>query len=309
MAPLPPPLNLTPVTQWIPAAGLRFLVFGAPEKIRHFPPVRTLSERAFAGEERKRFLERYGEIDPMAVHEAAVAGYESGAELVAARASFDPLVVDRAFLKRFPDATRTVHADPRVLSLSAARKVYSEQWTLFGESALVLERLAAGPRADFRLSRAATRAAQHDLPKRFIAVEASPLSTLVPVLDASGVCALFPGPFGDPLSGRGLLSRASAMGLSATLHAEPKSPISLRVVLDGVWSESARAASYMKAWLERIAESDLGRLLGLHHPRSPLAVVPKGSLLVADTTLDGDALARGLRDATVSSVDEILGGL
>ena len=137
------------------------------------------------------------------------------------------------------------------------------------------------------------------------ALRGSALSTLPRDLEAAPLRFYAPGPFsGEWARGaRGLFAAALAIGVAA----EPTpSGLRLKAVLSGDWSgqDVARLAS---SWAD-LAESALGRLLGLDQPISQPEVTLAQQTLTLTVVVALRPLASGLEAAVAADVWKLLGG-
>jgi hypothetical protein len=117
-----------------------------------------------------------------------------------------------------------------------------------------------------------------------------------------------PGPFdAATAAGLGGLLRASTSVAASARFVGPPAKIAVRLVLTGAWgSDAPAAAERLAAAVHVVAESPLGRLLGLDHPLEGPHVRTMEDALVLEATIDGVALARGLHDALDAEIGEIM---
>jgi hypothetical protein len=303
--PAPPAaqLHLSPACDLAPAAGLEWIVDAKPRAIAQtldlVPAIGlVVTEARF-----KAFSEGHGGIDLRQTEELCVARYKS-ATLAIVRTPFDASRVERTFTDRATkDFGRAIDvANPPVVRLWGDVAAQPEQLVLFGHDALAFE---DGKGAATRVAEAF---ALGKLKRAAPALHGAALEAAAARVGDAPLRAFAPGPFdGAAAQGLGGLLRATTAVAIAARFAGPPARIAVRLVLMGAWAEDGPAAAErLSAAVHVIAESSLGRLLGLHQPIDPPQVRAGMDALVLDTTLDGMALARGLHDALDAEVDEIL---
>lgn len=294
------PLRLRPITDLVVGAGIRWLVLIEPRDLLGNSAIRPGLSR-FAPEGRLAVFERVTAIDPAALNEAVVAGYDDSTLFVLDGVS-DPREAERRFRDRLvrdvihkvyrPDATwthgRTATGKVRALSaLSPGVVAIEGGGTLRSKVALLfaIGRLHKSPRA---LS----------------------LPDVRGVLDALGPAplrALAPGPFGDEWADalNGMLAVCTALGFSARVGQRGQLDLALR--LAGAWGERSKLAAenLMTGWQE-LASSTIGRLLRLDETLAPPGIVASDEMVGVDLRLDGVALLDGLYDVVAADVREIL---
>lgn len=136
------------------------------------------------------------------------------------------------------------------------------------------------------------------------ALRGAALSTLPADLDRAPLRGYAPGPFsGEWASGaRGLLS--ATIAAAAAVYPEGSS-VRLVAVLTGDFGDSNGPFLLAQSW-DDVAQSPVGRLLGLDHPvREPL-VSQTASGLQLDVTLAMGQLAEGLHSAVGADIREMM---
>jgi hypothetical protein len=311
--PPPPlqPLHLEPLADLAPAASLVWLLEAHPRALaldgrlagtiaRTFPPERTAS-----------FVRWSGGVDPREADAWVVASYPS-TRLWLVHEFVDPARVEAAFAEHvvtvegraadgFPGDRRSV-----ITRLWGNAATEHEQLAIFGVDAVGLEQGRFGP------LRAAELFAEARLKRASPALRAEPLAGLAAALGDAPLRAFAPGPFeGDLRHGAGgLLGASTAVGAAAHVVDAPeggKPGLSFHVVLLGAWGSDADAASdRLRAVFDLVAQSGIGRLLGLGHCQSGPAVRGALEALTLDFTVDVEELAGGLYAATSADVRGIL---
>jgi hypothetical protein len=302
--PGPPPvaLHLAPACDLAPSAGLSWLVEAKPRTIAEMPDLIpaiavVVPEARFA-----RYVATHGGVDPRQVQDLCIARYRD-ATLTIARTPLDPARVETAFSERLTrPGGRTVEVpNPPVVRIWGEATGEAQQLVVLGREAVVLEEGRAGP------ARAATAFALGKLKRAVPALGGAALKQVASLVGDAPLRVFAPGPFeGEMAKGLGGLLRAStAVGASARL-AGPPARIAVRLVLTGAWGQEAPAAGErLAAAVHVVSESGMGHLFGLHQPLDAPRVSTTEDALVVDATLDGAALAKGLRDAVEANVDEI----
>ncbi len=315
-APLrPSSLHLRPLTDLAPAAGLVWLVDARPREVASHSELLPSIEELATPARMRGFTERHGGLDPLAVEELVVAGYHE-ATLWMALTPLDPSRVERAF------AGRAVHLDGRAVDWGAGQPLDTilrtwgtvetdrEQLAIFGHEAVGVET------GRFATLRVAELFSESRLRKASPALRASPLREASALLPDAPLRAFAPGPFSGhmALGLGGLLGGATSASGSARFVESDETDggrqsisVALTFVLTGAWGADADAArERLLAAFGVLADSGIGRLLGLSRPVAPVSAVATADALTLDVTLDAGTLARGLRDATSAAVEDIL---
>jgi hypothetical protein len=108
----------------------------------------------------------------------------------------------------------------------------------------------------------------------------------------------------------GLLGVSTAVGATARVvdaSASSSAGLAVRAVLMGAWNADADAASdRLRAVFDILAQSGIGRLLGLRHCLAGPVVHGSEDALTLDFTVDAAELARGLNAATLADARTIM---
>jgi hypothetical protein len=307
-APLPPPvpLHLEPACGVVPSAGLSWIADVRPRELASIPDLIPAIALVLPEERLRAFAEARGGIDLRQMHELCIAQY-ADSRIAVARVPLDPERVARAFEERSvrPAVRTTIVPLPRVIDLVGESHEGPEEALVFGNEAVALEE--GRPPRGSRL-RAVEAFALGKLKRAQPALRGAALARAADALGAAPVRVLAPGPF-EGESGRalgGLLRAATAIGGSARWNGGAS--LDVRIIVTGAWGDDAKAAGErLAAAVHVLSESAVGHLLGLHKPIHGPTVRTETEALVLEATLDANRLARGVRDAVMADVAEILG--
>lgn len=308
-APRPlPPLKTAFLSDLIAVAGVRWILFAAPQDLLSVPWILPLVDRAVSGARFDRFARATG-IDLRAIPEAVVTatadpdGKPDDVLFYLARHTGDPTVIERSFRARLTSAEKRSVDRPDLVRISGKVGLSSQAAVLLGKDVAGFQEggnLSRGP------ARVAALFAENKLKSAHTVLAVEPLHSLSVRLGAAPLAALAPGPFeGEVARGlRGLLGAATAIG--AALRPTPRQGFAVVLTVTGDFSTSAQAAGeeLLAAWKE-LSTSRLGHLLALDEPLVGPAVTTEPNALVLTLELNGAALADGLAKATASRVEDI----
>jgi hypothetical protein len=297
-----PPLDLDPLVDLVPAAGLVWLVDVRPKELLANPSLAGLLTAAVPDERLDAFTRRYGGVDLRGADQVVMAGY-GRATLGLARLPVKPRRIEDAF------AARARNVEGRAVERGVTRFWGTvgderEQVATFGHEGAGIEFGGLGP------LQTAIYLAQGRLKRSLPALRAEPLAAAAAQLGEAPLRGFAPGPFGaDWASGfGGLLGAATAV--AARLQAGGPAaggPLRLQVLLLGGWGADAPAAAErLEASFRRLAEDPLGRLTGLDRPVDGPAVVSGPDALALDVALDPVTMSRGLRAVAGAPLAEIM---
>jgi hypothetical protein len=289
------PLPKADLTDYVPAAGLRWLAVARLAELAHAPEMRSSLELLFPAARLDAFASATA-LDLREAPVAAAAGFDL-ATLFLAETPWENASVERKFIARL---TATPRAE------TSARGVHR----IYGTVGLTPETFI---RADHRFvavsvgdptpARVVQLYAEGRLGRSPSALKGSALSTLPAELATAPIRFYAPGPFSDEWArgARGLLGVTLALGVAAYSEAE-----TLRVVavLSGRWN-GADVAQLEAAWND-LAGSSMGRLLGLDQPATPAEVTVTDEQLTLRIRLARLPLVTGLRAAVAADVWEFL---
>jgi hypothetical protein len=291
----------TSLLDYVPAAGLRWLVVGRPNRLSAEPELASATGLVFSPERLDAFAEVTGirlERLPMGV----IAGYDLGTLYLAEIEGLEAPIVRARFSARLVEGG-IVHERAglhRIVGTTASGAVRA--------LVTVDDRSVAFASGDASLARIVEAYARKHL-RSPTALRGAALSLLPPLSDDTLVAFLAPGPFSNEWGGAagGVLAATLAVSIEARMAAQGR--LHATLTLAGAWGAGADTVEDAVQKLE-LAWSDLqksptGHLLGLDQASGHKA---SGNLqhLTLSTDLPVGPLARGLRDATSADVREIL---
>lgn len=295
-----PALYRGALTDYVPAAGLRWLVTGSPRRLAREPGLVSLRQRWLTEERRRAFAVETG-VDLFATERALVAGFDLGT-LYMADASGWRARPEVAFARRLAGSERLRQPHPRLWHVTGL--VGSEPEALVR----VADDLVAVAVEDLTLARVVEMRALGRLERVATAFHGVSLSELpAPLLEPSAFAFYLPGPIDGEWMGAsaaGLLGAAHAFG--ATLEPEGTG-VTLHLCVAGSWRANDDEARLRAEW-EAFAASTLGRRLALDRPLRPTVVRGSERLLELDSALDAAAFSAGLEGLLVGNLDDLVTG-
>jgi hypothetical protein len=301
-APAAPARNATPrathagpLVDFVPAAGLRWLVMARLSELAHDPELKPSIELLFPAPRLAGFAIATG-IDLREVPAGLAAGFDY-ATLYAAETSGDNALVERRFTDRLALGAIVQSSHPRVRRISGTLGRTPE--TLVS----IDQRLVAIAVGDPTPARVVELYALERLPRSPPALRGSALSTLPKDLETAPLRFYAPGPFAGEweAAAGGLLGAALALGVAMWPEGDV---IRCRAVLSGAF-RAEDLPRVLSTW-EGLSHSTMGRLLSLDHPAAEPQVRVDGDRLVFEVQLARQPLVSGLRAAVVADVWEIL---
>jgi hypothetical protein len=291
-----PPLHDGPLTDFVPAAGLRWLLVGEPQKIAESPAFRSSVSLLLPPDHLQTFAKGSGVVLEQ-VPSGAIAGFDLGTLYLFVPPPSAASAIVARFRERIVGGERVDTPHPLVTRVSG----------VIGEHPQALvsieERLVAIAVGDPTLARVVEAFARKKLHQSPPALRGAALSQLAAPA-AEAVAAFYaPGPFeGDwARAARGLL--ADAVALSLTLI--PTGPEQVRAQLELAGDFPASGADDLAAGFQDLAQSSTGKLLALDQISEPRVREREGRLIL-DVDLALAPIARGLRAAVIADVWEIL---
>ncbi|HVU02248.1 MAG TPA: hypothetical protein VHE30_10875 [Polyangiaceae bacterium] len=285
-----------PLTDFVPSAGLRWLVVAHPAELAHDPAFHEALELLLPTPRLAAFAVSSG-LDLREVTTGLAAGFDY-ATLYAAECPTGGELVERRFVDRLAGAEHTERSEqPTIVRISGTRADVPE--TLVD----VRGRFVAVSVGDPTPARVLELYARRRLTRSPSALRGAALAALPSSLAAAPIVLYAPGPFsGEWAAGaRGLLGGATAMAATVVPKGEA---IELTVVLAGAF-DAVDADRLVSAWTD-LEASSMGKLLSLDQPIAPPKAALEDGRLVLRIGLSLRPLATGLRAAVAADVWEIL---
>ncbi|MCK6535194.1 MAG: hypothetical protein L6Q84_19650 [Polyangiaceae bacterium] len=294
-----PPLHDGPLTDYVPSAGLRWLVVGRPKEVASDAELAKAIELLLPKPRLAAFSKSSG-IALGSLDAGLIAGFDHATLYVADMRAPSTLAEER-FAARLIAGTRIAKPHPRIHRLSGV--VGQTPETLVR----IEDRLVAVSVGSALPARIVELYARQKLTKSPSALKGSALSSLpLRELESAPMRFYAPGPFsGEWTRGAGgLLATATAVAVAVRPVAGGK--LSAVIVIAGSFDSAEGDASsrFGKAW-EDLTQSGLGKLLGLDRAPPPSIVATPDSIRLA-VEVDALPLAQGLRAAVMAEVWEIL---
>jgi hypothetical protein len=292
-----PALHQGELTDFVPAAGLRWLVSGSPSELARQPALAPLRQRWLTPERERAFTAVTG-IDLLGTERGLIAGYDLGT-LYLADASAWVARPERSFAERLAGSERLRRSHPRVWRVTGLVGSVPESLVR------VDDQLVAVAVGDLTLARVVEMFAERRLNHVATAFDGASLSALPAELLRPRTLALYlPGPLdADWIQGEGLLAAASALAVTLDLSG---TRLDVRLFVAGRWDPEQDGARLGQAW-HAFAESSLGRRLALDRPLSAADVRGSETLLSFYTPFDATAFSVGLEELLVGNLDDLLG--
>jgi hypothetical protein len=282
--------------EYVPAAGLRWLIVAHPARILADPTLAAAVGELLPPDRIDAFATATG-VDPRAVSESVIAGYDLGTLYVTALAAGDGGHARARFEARLSSGAVVKHPRPALYRIAGTRDRTPQALVSVNDQLLAF---AVG---DLTLARVAEAYAEHRL-KSPVALRGAALSTL-PSIDPPLAALYAPGPFTGAWrrAAAGLLG--DALAVVVAVHAAQPGTLAFEIIATGDWPDAGTDSRMAAAWTE-LTTSSTGRLLGLDEAKNLKSVAHLHEL-----TWSGDLplapVVAGLRAATIANVPEIFG--
>lgn len=290
------PLRAGPITDLVPAAGLRWLVVVRPRGLLAEDGVRAEVERLLPPARMEAFAVATG-VDLRSVPTVLVARFDLGTLYVAETQGENANVEERV-LARMTTPPRRSRSHPELTRFEGTRQ--GEPFGFVRQNG----RLVAVAQGDLTYGRVLELYLLGKLRRSPPALRGAALSTLPSDLALAPLQLYASGPFPTEwqAGARGLLGAALAAGVG--VWPEPGGVgVRIRVALAGSW-QGEDVERLLAGW-EDLARSNVGRLLSLDRPSTPPEVDLDGELLRLGITLPLAPLVSGLRAAVISDLSEM----
>jgi hypothetical protein len=286
------------LTDYVPAAGLRWLVAGSPRQLASADGLATLRQR-WLGADRTLAFSRATGIDLTHTERALVAGFDLGT-LYMVDASAWVSSPERAFVERLAGSEIERRVHPSVTTYAGLAGTEPQALVRVDDTLIAVAVAALG------LARVVESFALQRFERVATAFEGAALSSLPPRLRSPMPLAFYlPGPLDPEAIGDAAGVLAGAFALVLTL--EPQGPsLGLELSLSGSWETTLDAERLLTAWHD-FSAGPLGRQLALDAAREPAQSEGSETLLTLRTQLDAGAFALGLERLSTSDVNDLLG--
>lgn len=297
-----PPLATADLAGLLPLAGLRWLILARPREIASIPWLIPEIALVLPEANLDRFAAATG-VDLRQLPEAAIAGH-GDATVWLARHTGDPTTIERLFRGRLTGKVRRAVDRPDLIRLSGDIGRSPRALALLGRDVVAFQDGGSPTRGPARV---AALYALGKLTRSPTALSEEPLRSLAARLGPAPLTAFALGPFEGELArgARGLLAGATAIGAAARPSAREKILAAIAVAGDFSTSGPAASEELLAAW-DELAQSALGRLLGLDEPVAPALPTHAADAVAIAVELDPGKLGRGIRAATGAEIEEIM---
>ena len=290
-------LHQGPLSDFIPAASLRWLVLVKPHDILAEPELGPAVLQIISSRRFDAFAESSG-VDLRQVTRGAVAGFPYATLYLAEVPNGVAAAAREHFSERLVAGAVTKQPRPNLTRITGV--VGQTPETLLTADDRVLA-VAVG---DPLLAKIAEAYAEGRLKNSPSALRGSALSTLPDFTANNAAVLLAPGPFADEWrrAAGGLLESTVAVGVA--LQPIGHNRIAATLCLSGAWEDSADAATsrLATAWTA-FAQSSAGHLFALN-PAADVKAAP--DLLTLRVELELEPLVRGLKAAVLSDIAGLL---
>jgi hypothetical protein len=292
-----PPLHSGPITELVPAAGLRWLVVARPSELLGAPGLREEVERLFPASRLEAFALATG-VDLREVPAALAAGFDLGI-LYVAETTEENSIVEARLVARMVGEPRRFEPHPALTRLEGTSR--GRPFAFVRHEG----RLVAASVGDLTYGRVVELYLLGKLRRSPSALKGAALSLLPAELGRAPLRLYASGPLPPEwqTGARGLLGATLAAGIGAWPEGDGRI---LRIEMAFVGSWEGEDVERLAAGWEDVARSSLGRLLGLDAPLSPPEVALQGGRLSLTVRLGLGPLVSGLRAAVISDVWELL---
>jgi hypothetical protein len=279
------PLQLGALTEFVPAAGLRWLIAGSPRQLAEQPALAGTRQRWLTEQRLDSFAQATG-VDLRRTERALVAGFDLGTLYLTDGSGWQGSPQE-PFVERLAGSARVQRPHRDVWRITGLAGSTPHALVRLGDAVL-----AVAVR-DPLLARIVEYRARGRLRAVTPALRGAALSGLPgELLEPGLVRAYVPGPISqrELPEGAGILTAASAVGAALELDGQW---LSLRLVLAGYWDE-ARDAEHLRALWQALVASPLGTTLELAHTREDVSVAASAQHLRLAASLDAERVLGGL---------------
>ena len=283
------------LTDYVPAAGLRWMIAGSPAQLAREPALAPLRARWMTDERRQAFATNTG-VDVFATERAVAAGFDLGT-LYLADASGWIAAPERRFAERLAGTEQLRKPHPELWRVSGVVGSTPEALVRVGSE------LVAVAEGDPALARVVELRALGRAGRIAPAFEGAALATLPSELRAPHpVAAYVPGPLDPAALGDSTGLLAGTLALCASL-APDNTVLHLELALSGQWRPALDEPRLREAW-QSFVSSAIGSRLGLDVAALSVDVHGSESLLTLRTDLDAGAFVAGVLGLLTGTVED-----
>lgn len=289
------PLKSGAITDFVPAAGLRWLAVGRPSELENTPSVRPLL-RELLPDERLEAFARSTAVDLRETPNALAAGYDYGA-LYVVETPYENRLIEARFVDRLVSGASIESKHPHV------RRVFGTVGSAPEALVRVDRRFVAFAAGDPSLARIVELFVLGRLTRSAPALKGAALAGMPAEFANAPVRFYAPGPFtGEWERGaRGLLGATTAFGAMAVPDGDA---LVVKAAFIGTF-DGDDISKLSAAWGD-LAQSSLGRLTGIDQPIAPPSVETGPGRLTLEVKIALKPLFSGLRAAVAADVWEML---
>ena len=300
VAPTPAPIaaqHRGPLTDYVSAAGLRWLVLVKPEAVLA-DPVLGAAVRELVSERRLEAFEEASGVDLRRTKSALVAGFAYSTLYAVELPSGAAETARERFGERLLNGAVTTRPRPGIVRTTGVIGQTPETLLTLDDRVLAV---SVGDPAPAKIADAYARMRLKQSPT---ALRGAALASLPDLYGTNAAVLLAPGPFADEWqrAASGLLQSTVAIGLAVRPIAHGK--VATTICLSGAWQDSADdAANRLAAAWTTFARSSAGRLFSLNEVTS---VESTPELLTLHVELELDGIVRGLKASVLRDLSQIL---
>lgn len=294
-----PALHQGPITDFVPAAGLRWMVVARPKELLQDATLRRGLEKLFPHERLDLFAQNSG-LDLRQLDVGCVAGFDIGT-LYLAETTTAVDAAERAFLARLASDPVTKHPGPGVVHITGLIGVTPESFVgLTG-------RMVGVSVKDPTLTKIVSAFALDKLKKSPSALFGAALGSLPKNLAVDPLQFYAPGPFSDEWAkgAHGLLGSTVALGITARINTPGY--VDALAVLEGDYGNDPDATVQRAlGTYHDLAQSGLGRILALYDESVAPEIQATPTAVTLRVRLPLGRLLDGLYAAVAANVWELL---
>jgi hypothetical protein len=298
-APRPPPARYSGrLEDYVPAAGLRWLLSGSPAKLAESQSFRPALQLIFAAE-RLRAVAQITGFALESLPRAVIAGFDLGTLYLAELPDASAARAREHFASRQIQAPTPRSVDPAIILLSGVREGVPVALLTIDERVVIY---GVGDATLWRVAEAYALGRLHA--KR--AFEGAALAGQAGESDGALLAAHVPGPFDEhwEQAAAGLL--AITTSLSSRLDPGGPERATWQVVLHGDFADS-NAIERLRSTYMSVASSSTGTLLGLGTALDArVSLNSESDRLALSVSLPITEVAKGARAATSADLEEVL---